>query len=74
MMELMKKRKRLTESEARYYMVQIVDAVKYMHSEKVRCIMEYLTLQGHSPRLETRKLVPEQHASENRGFWIGGKN
>lgn len=34
-MELMKKRKTLSESEARYYMMQILDAVKYMHDQKV---------------------------------------
>lgn len=35
MMELIKKRKRLTESEVRYYLQQVIDAVKYMHSQKV---------------------------------------
>ncbi len=35
MMELIKKRRRLTEGEVRYYLMQIIDAVKYMHTQKV---------------------------------------
>jgi serine/threonine protein kinase len=35
MMELIKKRQRLTEPEVRYYLYQIIDAVKYMHANKV---------------------------------------
>ncbi|KAK4533989.1 hypothetical protein CDCA_CDCA01G0014 [Cyanidium caldarium] len=36
MMELVKRRKRLTEPEARYFMVQILDALEYMHR---RCVI-----------------------------------
>lgn len=35
MMDLLKKRKQLTEPEVRYYLLQIVDALKYMHKRKV---------------------------------------
>ena len=35
MMELHKRRRALTEAEARYYLVQIVLATKYMHRRKV---------------------------------------
>jgi serine/threonine protein kinase len=35
MMDLLKRRKRVSEPEVRYYMIQILDAVKYMHSEQV---------------------------------------
>jgi serine/threonine protein kinase len=35
MMELIKKRRRLTEPECRYYLSQVVDAVKYMHKERI---------------------------------------
>ena len=31
MNELIKRRKRLTENEVRYYMIQMIDAVRYMH-------------------------------------------
>jgi cell cycle serine/threonine-protein kinase CDC5/MSD2 len=34
-MDLLKRRKRVSEPEVRYYMIQILDAVKYMHSEQV---------------------------------------
>ena len=35
MMDLIKKRKTLTEPEVRYYLVQVIDAVKYMHERRV---------------------------------------
>ncbi|KAF6005095.1 Serine/threonine-protein kinase plk1 [Cyanidiococcus yangmingshanensis] len=35
MMELLKRRKRLTEPECRYFMMQILDAVEYMHRNRV---------------------------------------
>lgn len=35
MMELHKRRKGLTEAEARYYLIQIVNATKYMHEQNV---------------------------------------
>lgn len=35
MMELVKRRKRLTEPEARFYMMQILDALEYMHRNRV---------------------------------------
>ena len=35
LMELQKKRRALTEPEVRYYMLQIIDACKYMHEHKV---------------------------------------
>ncbi len=31
----MKKRRRLTEGEARFYMMQMLDAIRYMHSKRV---------------------------------------
>lgn len=34
-MELMKKKKRLTESEARYFIAQMLDAVEYMHDRMI---------------------------------------
>lgn len=33
--DMVKRRKRLTDFEARYYLAQVVNATKYMHSEKV---------------------------------------
>jgi polo-like kinase 1 len=35
MMELHKKRKILTEPEVRYYMLQLIDAVVFMHDNKI---------------------------------------
>lgn len=35
MMELIRRRKRLTETEVRYYMAQLVEGVRYMHENKV---------------------------------------
>ncbi|KAI9139727.1 kinase-like domain-containing protein [Paraphysoderma sedebokerense] len=35
LMEMVKKRRRLTEPEVRYFMLQLLDAVKYMHQENV---------------------------------------
>eukprot|EP01137_Pigoraptor_chileana_P018178 Opistho-2@77262 len=35
MMDLLKKRERLTEPEARYYFLQILSAIEYMHKNKV---------------------------------------
>jgi len=35
MMELLKRRKRLTEPECRYFMMQILEAVEYMHRNRV---------------------------------------
>jgi polo-like kinase 1 len=35
MMELLRSRKRLTEPEARYYLSQMVSALKYMHSQRI---------------------------------------
>ena len=35
MMELMKARRTLTEAEVRYYMVQILDAVEYLHERQI---------------------------------------
>jgi polo-like kinase 1 len=35
MMELLKRRKRLSEAECRYFMMQILDAVEYMHRNRV---------------------------------------
>lgn len=35
LMELLKTRKRITESEVRFFMVQIVGAIKYLHSKRV---------------------------------------
>lgn len=34
MIELLKKRKHLAEAEARFYMFQLIDALRYMHLEK----------------------------------------
>src|SRR5690606_21755641 len=34
-MEMVKARQRLTEPEARYFMLQILGAIKYMHSKRV---------------------------------------
>jgi serine/threonine protein kinase len=33
--ELLKKKKRLTEAEARYYLLQIIDSLRYMHQKRV---------------------------------------
>jgi serine/threonine protein kinase len=33
--ELLKKRRRLTEPEARYYLLQMLDAIKYMNRKRV---------------------------------------
>jgi polo-like kinase 1 len=35
MMDLLKRRKRFTEPEARYYLTQIISAVQYMHNSRV---------------------------------------
>ena len=35
MMELVKKRKRLSEPEARYYTLQMIDALRYLHRHNV---------------------------------------
>jgi serine/threonine protein kinase len=35
MIELLRRRKRLTEPEVRYYLLQIISAVQFMHEEKV---------------------------------------
>ncbi|KAL7749927.1 Cell cycle serine/threonine-protein kinase cdc5/MSD2 [Sorochytrium milnesiophthora] len=35
LMDMVRKRKRLTEPEARYFMVQLLDAVRYMHKQNV---------------------------------------
>ena len=41
LMELHKRRRALTEPEVRYFISQILDAVLYLHREKV-CVFEYL--------------------------------
>jgi len=35
MSELMKRRKKLSEPEARYYMIQIVESLRYLHNNLV---------------------------------------
>lgn len=35
MMDLLKRRKRFTEPEARYFLTQIISAVQYMHNSRV---------------------------------------
>ncbi len=34
-MDLLRKRRRLTEPEVRFYMWQLLDAMRYMHSQKI---------------------------------------
>ena len=80
LMELHKRRKALTEPEARYYLKQILLAVKYLHEQKARKNTQslawiltnhsfYILISGYSQRFKTREFVPQWWSwSQGRGL------